>query len=261
MTTRGTAAASTREVVTIEKIDAKGLPFRDLNERLHQAAAGGADQVELVNVNGQRYIGTGLTRPIKINIYGTPGSDMGAFMDGPDIEVFGSGQDAVGNTMNTGRIIIHGDAGNVLGLAMRGGAIMVRGSVGYRVGIHIKAFRDRVPVIVVGGVAGDFLGEYMAGGRVIVLGLGRQPGQPLVGDYLGTGMHGGAIYVRGPVDPHNLGQEVREVEMTRDDLKTLRSDLAGFCRAFGMSSGEIMKEPFTKLIPTSHRPYGRLYVY
>jgi hypothetical protein len=96
---------------------------------------------------------------------------QGAFMDGPVVEVFGNGQDAIANTMNNGRIVIHGDAGDVLAYAMRGGALFVRGSVGYRVGIHMKAFRDLVPILVVGGTAKDFLGEYMAGGILAVLAL------------------------------------------------------------------------------------------
>lgn len=56
--------------------------------------------------------------------------------------------------------------------------ILVEGNVGYRAGIHMKAYKDQVPVLVVGGEAGSFLGEYQAGGYVVVLGLnttGRAP--------------------------------------------------------------------------------------
>ena len=42
---------------------------------------------------------------------------------------------------------------------MRGGEIFIKGDVGYRVGIHMKAYLDHQPKIVVGGKAGDFLGE------------------------------------------------------------------------------------------------------
>ncbi|MCL5040422.1 MAG: hypothetical protein M1299_11485 [Firmicutes bacterium] len=247
--------------MALVKHDARGLSFRELNERLHRLVADGIDIIDLVNVNGHRYIGTGLAKPVRLNIYGTPGSDLGAFMDGPEIRVNGSGQDAIGNTMNSGAIIINGDAGNVLGLSMRGGKIFVRGNVGHRVGIHIKAFAEQVPRIIVGGVAGDFFGEYMAGGRMILLGLDRRAGQPVVGDYVGTGMHGGTIYIRGKVEEHQLGKEVGLVEMTEEDYAVLQEDLAEFTACFNLSLPEIMREPFAKLVPLSHRPYGQLYVY
>lgn len=54
---------------------------------------------------------------------------------------------------------------------MRGGEIYVRGNAGYRAGIHMKAYRDKRPVMVIGGRTGSFLGEYQAGGYIIVLGL------------------------------------------------------------------------------------------
>ena len=54
---------------------------------------------------------------------------------------------------------------------MRSGKIFIKGDVGYRVGIHMKAYENLYPVIIIGGTAQDFLGEYMAGGLLIVLGL------------------------------------------------------------------------------------------
>jgi glutamate synthase domain-containing protein 3 len=73
------------------KIDAKGLHYRELNARIHDAVSQGVEEIDVVNVLGHRYIGTGLDREVTLNIYGTPGSDLGAFMDGPKINVFGSG--------------------------------------------------------------------------------------------------------------------------------------------------------------------------
>lgn len=58
--------------------------------------------------------------------------------------------------MNDGRIVVHGDAGDAVGYAMRGGEIYVEGSAGYRAGIHMKAYQDKKPVIVIGGKAGSF---------------------------------------------------------------------------------------------------------
>ena len=62
----------------------------------------------------------------------------------------------------------------------------------------MKAYEEKVPLIVIGGHAGSFLGEYQAGGVIVVLGL-SDDGKPIVGNYPCTGMHGGRIYFRGDV--------------------------------------------------------------
>lgn len=244
------------------KIDAKGLNYRELNERIHDLVAQGVKEIDLVNVLGQRYIGTGVDRDVTLNIYGTPGSDLGAFMDGPRINVFGSAQDNVGNTMSGGSIAIHGDAGNVVGLSMRTGRIFVKGSVGYRVGIHMKAYQDQCPVIVVGGRAGDFLGEYMAGGKLVVLGIFKKEKDPVVGSYIGTGMHGGTIYIRGGVTKNQLGDDVAAEEVSDEEKTAIKKDIEDFCRYFRVTEVDnILSSTFVKLIPRSSRPYGKLYAY
>lgn len=114
-----------------------------------------------------------------------------AMLNGPwAIIVKSNTQDCVGNTMNDGKVVVHGNAGDVLGYGMRGGRLFIKGDVGYRVGIHMKAYMDKNPVLIAGGFARDFLGEYMAGGLLIVLGLNRH--NPVVGKFIGTGTHGGS---------------------------------------------------------------------
>ncbi|MFQ5901330.1 MAG: hypothetical protein ACE5IH_07220, partial [Thermodesulfobacteriota bacterium] len=153
-------------------IDAQDLYYRELNKILKETICmDNPKEVELRNIYGQRYIGTNLRREVKLKLFGTPGGDLGAFMDGPIIEVYGNAQDGCGNTMNSGEIIIHGHAGDILGMSMRGGRIFVKENVGYRVAIHMKEYENKKPIIVIGGTAQDFLGEYMAGGVVILLGL------------------------------------------------------------------------------------------
>lgn len=271
-TARKAAAKSNREKHTI--IDAADCHYRDLNERIHRAAAQGALHLDLHNVNGQRYIAGGLRARTAITIQGTAGNDLGVFMDGPEIEVHGNAQDGAGNTMNSGRIVIHGDAGQIVGLSMRGGRIYVRGNAGYRSGIHMKGYEDKIPVIVIGGAAGAFLGEYMAGGRIYVLGLdNREPaagenqvwsprkGAGLVGSYTGTGMHGGVIYIRGGVDEARLGKEVVTAPAGEEDRELMAVDLRDFAGCFGLDAEAILASPFTRLTPRSHRPYGKFYAY
>ena len=253
-----------------QTIDAKNMNYGDLNSAIRKIfKADKNGKLTITNVLGQRYIGDGLTESAEISIYGIPGNDMAAFMDGPKLEIFGNGQDGIGNTMNSGKVIIHGDAGDILGYSMRGGEIYIEKNVGYRCGIHMKSYKSKIPVIVIGGNAGNFLGEYLAGGIIIVLGLhgprssffpyDENPG--IVGNYLGTGMHGGTIYVRENIAEYKLGKEVKILKLDDEDRKILRKYIRNYCDYFEVDSRKISMDHFIKLIPYSHRPYGTLYAY
>jgi glutamate synthase domain-containing protein 3 len=244
------------------ELDAKGLDFRALNARVRAAIEGGARELVIVGALGQRYIGTGVTCPqAKIEIRGVPGNDLAAFMSGPRIVVRGNAQDAVGNTMNAGTVVVHGDAGDLLGHSMRGGTIYVRGSAGYRVGIHMKAYGQRFPVVVVGGAVRDYAGEYMAGGLLVILGLGAPADRPVAGRCVGTGMHNGEIWLRRPVAGHQLGKEVGLVPVGDAEWAALAGHLAPYCAEFNLDPKQFQPEDYVLLRPTSHRPYGTLYVY
>jgi glutamate synthase domain-containing protein 3 len=242
------------------KINAKGVYYRDLNNKVREAVSAGAEKIELANVNGQYYIGDGVNRPVTITIHGVPGNDLAAFMNGATIVVKDNAQDNIGNTMNAGKVIVHGHAGDVLGYGMRGGKIHILKDVGYRVGIHMKSFRENRPVLIAGGKAGDFFGEYMAGGVLILLGMfSDNPERPKHGFRFGTGMHGGVIYVRGAVDENKLAREVGVFELTVEDRKELEEFLKDFCKDFKLDVNEIFKEKFVKIVPKSTRPYGNMY--
>jgi glutamate synthase domain-containing protein 3 len=243
------------------KIDAIGIHYRDLNAQLRRAVEDGETQIDLHNVYGQRYVGTNLHHPVDIHIHGTPGNDLAAFMDGPRIVVHGNAQDGCGNTMNGGEVIVYGRAGDATGHSMRGGKIFIRDDVGYRVAIHMKEYEGKRPVIVIGGTAQHFLGEYMAGGVLVVLGLTLRPGEHHTANYIGTGMHGGVMYIRGQVADYQLGREVGPVPLEDADHALLGELLEEFAAYFGYDTAMILSRPFTKLIPLSSRPYGRLYAY
>jgi glutamate synthase domain-containing protein 3 len=245
----------------VMRIDCKGLYYRKQNKIIRDAAEEGETEFILDNANGQRYIGNGIEKNIKITVNGVPGNDLAMFMNGPTIIVNANAQDGVANTMNAGEVIVHGSAGDVIGYGMRGGKLYVRGNIGYRAGIHAKEYKKQIPIIIAGGVAGDFCGEYMAGGVLVLLGLNRGEGVPIAGNYLGTGMHGGVIYIRGEVDEYTLGKEVSVLPLDKKDLKVLTKHLKEYCEHFGLDLDEIMAEPFIKLQPLSNRPYGSLYAY
>jgi glutamate synthase domain-containing protein 3 len=249
------------DIGQILKIDATGVYYRELNARLRDAVMKGAQKIELHNVYGQRYIGTNLGKMVEIEIFGTPGNDLGAFMDGPRIIVHGNAQDGCGNTMNSGEIIVHGHAGDILGLSARGGKIFVREDVGYRAGIHMKEYKEKKPVLVIGGTAQDFLGEYMAGGVLIILGLTLGQGESHKARFIGTGMHGGVIYLSGSVNDFQLGKEVGVAKLGEADYPVLEKFVNEFAIYFGYDAKELLKRNFTKLYPRWLRPYGTLYAY
>ncbi|MGA3059975.1 MAG: hypothetical protein ABSD92_06350 [Candidatus Bathyarchaeia archaeon] len=240
------------------KINAEGLYYKDLNCLLRQAiCTSDLEKIEVHNVCGQRYIGTDLDTNIQIDVYGTPGNDLGAFMNGPTLAIHGNAQDGCGNTMNEGQIIIDGHAGDVTGNAMRGGKIFVRDYVGYRVGIHMKEFQRKIPQIVIGHTAGDFLAEYMAGGIMVILGLNLKEGEKCNARFVGTGMHGGVIYERGEIlEPVN---GTKTMKVGKRDTQTIEDLVKQYARHFGTDAKEIMNAKFKKILPVSKRPYEKLY--
>ncbi len=246
-------------VATPTLVDAAGLHYRELNEQLRAAVLRGDRQIEVRNVFGQRYIGTNLNEAVDVELFGTPGNDLGAFMNGPNITVHGNAQDGCGNTMNEGRIVVHGRAGDITGLSARGGKIFIRDNVWYRVGIHMKEYAGKRPCLVVGGTAQDFLGEYMGGGVLVILGLNLAEGAAHQAHFIGTGMHGGVIYLRGKVEAHQLGKEVGVTELDAHDRATLEALVHEFCDHFGGDTEAILAGEFFKLFPLYLRPYGRLY--
>ncbi|MEE0775487.1 MAG: glutamate synthase [Bacillota bacterium] len=236
------------------KIDCKNLDHKKLNETI---AASEDKNIVLSGCLGQRYIGCGLSdKTIEIN--GTPGNALGAYMNGATVRVFGNGQDAIGDTMNEGTIYVHGSCGDATGYAMRGGRIFVKGDIGYRAGIHMKAYQDKIPAVIVGGNAGSFLGEYQAGGHIVVLGLGVEE-QPRVGFFCGPGIQGGQIFLRMNEAPKNLPVQVSSCEATEEDLEEIKDYIKEFCSEFKTDYDKIMSHKFIVLTPNNKNPYKQLY--
>jgi len=215
-------------------------------------------EIEVVHVNGQRYLGCGWKNSKKLILRGTAGNNLGAFAEGPHIVLYGNGQEGVGNTMSEGLIVVHGRVGDIAGYGMRGGELYIRDNAGYRLGIHMKAYMQKQPVIVVGGRVGAFAGEYMAGGTIIILGLTDEH-RPLVGPWCGTGMYGGAIYLRGEVPSQHLAPNTAAKVLQAEELEPIRPYLQRYADYFNYDMGTILSQPFTRLTPVSKRLYGRMY--
>lgn len=234
-------------------VNTKDLDYRAVNEAIRKAG----NEITLTGCLGQRFICAGMS-DISVTVDGTPGNALGAYLNGAEITVNGNAQDAVGDTMNNGMIIIRGSVGDAAGYAMRGGCIFVRDNAGYRAGIHMKAYKEKVPLMVIGGCAGSFLGEYQAGGIIIVLGLGRE-GKRIVGNFPCTGMHGGKMILRSDCSDFLFPMQVTASPASDEDMTEIEQYVSEYCRLFGGDREFILNAPFTVVTPDSKNPYKQLY--
>ena len=237
------------KILNVEVLD-----HQAINDSLRDAQ----EDCTLINCCGQRFIAAGMSDK-NITTSGVPGNALGAYLNGASITVKANAQDAVGDTMNEGKIVIHGNIGDAAGYAMRGGRIFVKGNAGYRAGIHMKQYKDKIPVLVIGGRTGSFLGEYQAGGVIVVLGL-HTDGKKIVHNFPCTGMHGGKLFLRGKCDDIEFPSQVTAKPAGSADLAEIQEYVAEFCKEFDCSSQEIMNSPFTVVTPDSKNPYKQMYV-
>ncbi len=235
-------------------INAADLDYRELNETLRKSRG----TCTITNCLGQRFLAAGISDKT-VTISGIPGNALGAYLNGAKIEVMGNAQDAVGDTMNDGTIVIHGSVGDAVGYAMRGGKIYVQGNAGYRAGIHMKAYKEKQPALVIGGRAGSFLGEYQAGGTIIVLGLTDED-KPIVGNFPSTGMHGGKMYLRSDCKGIHFPHQVHVRPAEKEDLEEISHYLRRYSYYFGCDLAMLLDHPFTVVTPDSKNPYRQMYV-
>jgi len=246
--------------MTALRIDATNLHYTPLNQQIRAAVTSGTKEIVIDNVLGQRFIADGLKGDdVTITVNGVPGGDLAMFMSGPTIIVHGNADHAPGNTMDKGKVIIHGSAGDAVAHSMRGGRVYVRDNIGYRGGIHMKQYKEKRPIVVVGGGARAFLGEYMAGGILIVLGL--KGTTPISERGVGSGIHGGEIYVRGPVDPQHLGVGTRQAPVTGEQRAMIQPIIEDFAKVFGLDAKPLLTDEYTRIAAISARPFASKYTW
>lgn len=236
------------------EIDARNIDFETLNEQVRAAES---QTLEIRNCLGHRYIGCGM-KDKKLIVDGISGNALGAYLNGGEIVTHGNAQDAVGDTMNAGKIVVEGNVGDTVGYAMRGGQIYVKGDAGYRAGIHMKAYKEKLPVLVIGGKAGSFLGEYQAGGVILVLNAGEE--ENIVGYFPCTGMHGGKVFLRSDCKNVTFPAQVHAHAATEEDLAQIEGYIREYCRLFGGDEKTLRNGPFTVVTPDSKNPYKQMYV-
>ena len=239
------------------KIIINGVPGNDL--------AAFMDGCELVvNANAQDAAGNTMNSG-KIVIHGDARDLIGYSMRGGKIFIRGSVGYRVGIHMKSYEeqvpvLVIGGTAKDFLGEYMAGGIVALLGlNLAQPHAPHARA--SAAPERAVHGAdAQQAAVSVSALPHAIVR-------NTIAGHSVGTGMHGGCIYVRGAIQDENLGKEVKAFPLTKEDKDLLDPILREFAAAFGFRLDEIVRtggepyEGFTKLIPVSLRPYGRLYAY
>jgi len=240
------------------RINAKGLEHREINNQI-KACSLKYKNITVDEIMGQRFIGSAFSN-ICLNINGVPGNAVGAYLDGAKIIINENAQDATGDTMNDGEIIIYGSSGDATGYAMRGGTIYVKEDVGYRAGIHMKAYKDKNPAIVIGGKTGSFLGEYQAGGNIIVLGIGYENEEIPLGHFCATGMHGGKIFIRTENPPTIETDKLFIKEAKKEDLLEIDEYIKKFCDYFTINYDKIINSKYYIIVPNTNNPYKQLYI-
>lgn len=235
-------------------LNVKNLGYKELNDSIRNIDG----DCIVTDCCGQRFIAAGMSDK-NITIDGIPGNALGAYLNGATITVNANAQDAVGDTMNEGKIVVHGNIGDAAGYAMRGGKIFVKGNAGYRAGIHMKAYKEKKPLMVIGGTAGSFLGEYQAGGVIVVLGLESQD-ERIVGYFPCTGMHGGKMFLRSDCKDVEFPNQVTAHTADQADMEELKEYVTEYCDLFGYDINEVLASTFTVVTPDSKNPYKQMYV-
>lgn len=237
----------------MKRINAKNLDYIALNELIKNSE----EKIEIDESQGQRFIANGLSNK-EITINGTLGNASGSFLNGAKIIVNGNGQDAIGDTMNDGEIIINGNVGDAVGYAMRGGKIFIKGKVGYRAGIHMKEYKEKKPILVVGETAGSFLGEYQAGGIIIVLDI-KNSNEPIVSNFACAGMHGGKMLLRSACENIIFPKNVKTTIANKNEIEEFLPYIKEFCMAFNIDFDKIINSDFTIITPDAENPYKQMY--
>ena len=114
----------------------------------------------------------------------------------------------------------------------------------------MKAYKDKLPALVIGGTAGSFLGEYQAGGVIVVLGL-EAKNDNIVGFFPCTGMHGGKMFLRGGCKNIDFPDQVTARPANESDFKELKTYVSEYCDLFGYDMEKILSHPFAVVTPDS----------
>ncbi len=205
----------------IEVVDLAVTPLRDLNQRLHDLAAGaGPRSWRVVNPSGAHNIACGLDADIEVVIEGHAGYYCAGMNKRATVRITGTAGQGVAENMMSGRVTVDGNASQAAGATAHGGLLHIRGDASSRCGISLKGAS-----IVVEGSIGHMSAFMAQTGAIVVCGDAA--------DALGDSMYETHIYVRGTVAGLGADCIVKELR----DFH--RAELAGLLEQAGITGVDV----------------------
>ncbi len=204
---------TTVEETVVEVVDLATTPLRELNQRLHDLAGGGAGpkRWRVLNPSGAHAIACGIDAEIEVEIEGHAGYYCAGMNKLATVRVHGNASTGLAENIMSGTVVVEGNASQSVAATGRGGLVVVNGDASARCGISMKG----VDIVVRGSVG--HMSAFMAQtGRLVVCGD--------AGDALGDSIYEARLYVRGSVA--GLGADCIEKELREEHIAELGELLA-----------------------------------
>jgi glutamate synthase domain-containing protein 3 len=196
------------EKTAIEVVDLASTPLRELNQRLHDLAAGapGPRRWRVLNPNGAHAVACGLDADVEVEIEGHVGYYCAGMNKLATVRVYGNAGPGLAENLTSGTVVVEGNASQSAAATAHGGLVVIRGDAAARCGISMKGVD-----IVVRGSVGHLSGFMAQTGRLVVCGD--------AGEALGDSVYEARLYVRG--DLTSLGADCVEKELRDEHLAEL----------------------------------------
>ena len=196
------------ETAELEVVDLETTSVRDLNQRLHDLAAGlpGPRRFRILNPSGAHALACGLDAEIEVEIDGHVGYYCAGMNKRATVRVHGNASTGIAENLMSGLVVVEGNASQSAGATGRGGLLVVRGDASSRCGISMKGVD-----IVVGGSVGHMSAFMAQTGCLVVCGD--------AGDALGDSIYEARLYIRGSVA--GLGADCIEKELREEHVSQL----------------------------------------
>jgi glutamate synthase domain-containing protein 3 len=207
------------DTAELEVVDLESTSLRELNQRLHDLAAGapGSRRFRILNPSGAHALACGLDAEIEVEVDGHVGYYCAGMNKLATVRVHGNASTGIAENMMSGRVVVDGNVSQSAGATGRGGLLVVRGDASSRCGISMKGID-----IVVGGSVGHMSAFMAQRGNLVVCGD--------AGDALGDSIYEARLYVRGSVA--GLGADCVEKEMRGEHV----AQLAGLLEEAGIDA-------------------------
>ncbi|MBO6560779.1 MAG: protein GlxC [Nisaea sp.] len=187
--------------------DLAKVPLRELNQALHNVAAGTNEiDFEVLNPRGAHAVAVGIDAPVTVDVRGNCGYYCAGMNAEATVTVHGSVGPGVAENMMSGTVVVKGDASQYAGATGHGGLLVIEGNASSRCGISMKG----IDIVVKGNIG--HMSAFMAqAGTLVVLGD--------AGDALGDSLYEAKLFVRGKVK--SLGADCVKKKMKPKHLELL----------------------------------------